>query len=288
MITPKGPGSDFKLLFTHDAPDRASMPAGFIKAFGGDWHIPDTTAAPYVYTNFAASRDGRVSFNEPGVSTGGDVTGFNPHDRWLMGLLRARADCVLMGDSTVKVEVGHIWTAEYIAPDDAAAFNALRAHEGRSKPPMLAIISYDCMLSETEACFEQADAHCVIATTAHGFDRAMQLKTKCKLDVLMLGEDSVDLRKLVDILHKEYKQDTILCEGGPRVMGGMLAAGQVSEEFLTYCPMIIGENKDAGKYRPSYVEGAAFLPGNAPQSHIHSLRVAGDYLFLQTKVTYRA
>jgi riboflavin biosynthesis pyrimidine reductase len=41
-----------------------------------------------------------------------------------MGLLRARADAILVGDNTLRAETEHLWTAAAIFPDDAAAFAA--------------------------------------------------------------------------------------------------------------------------------------------------------------------
>src|SRR5688572_8693419 len=90
MKTITGPGSAFELLFDESGPGGRALPPELQQIYGGDWRVPDNET--YVYTNFAVSRDGRVSFDEPGHLSGGDVSGFNTHDRWLMALLRARAD----------------------------------------------------------------------------------------------------------------------------------------------------------------------------------------------------
>ncbi|MEZ4621024.1 MAG: hypothetical protein R2867_36745 [Caldilineaceae bacterium] len=79
------------------------------------------------------NRDGRISFADPGIATGGDVTGFNVHDRWLMGLLRARADAIVMGDVTVTMEPEFLFCAESISPNDAPAFTAAPSR-GRALP----------------------------------------------------------------------------------------------------------------------------------------------------------
>lgn len=285
QANPIGPGSPFAILFTEDSNTTPSLPEAFRTIYGGDWHIPSIAGRPYTYSNFATARDGRVSYNEPGISSGGDVTNFNAHDRWLMGLLRARADAVLSGDGTLKIEPEHFWTAEFICPGDAAAFTALRQAEGRSHPPLFAIVSYGCDFDETSLCFQQPDLQIVVATTAQGYARGQAIRCKAKLDVHQLGEDSVDLARLSQLLYDEYYVRTLLCEGGPRLLGGMLAAGLVDEEFLTLCPSFIGETKE--KFRPSYVEGMAFLPQSTPYSRPYSLRRAGDFLFLQTRCTYR-
>ena len=65
--------------------------------YGGDWSIPEPGNRPYCYSNFVMSHDGRISFAVAGHEGGGDVSGFDAHDQWLMGLLRCRADAVLVG-----------------------------------------------------------------------------------------------------------------------------------------------------------------------------------------------
>ena len=92
----------FTLLFDETRP-QPSLPEAICAFYAGDWHIPDPKERPYIYSNFVISRDGRVSFNEPGHLGGGEVSGFNPHDRWLMALLRARADAIIMGDNTLRL-----------------------------------------------------------------------------------------------------------------------------------------------------------------------------------------
>lgn len=283
-MQPTGPGSPFTTLFDEQEAGPPSLPEP-LRAIYGDWQIPDVGARPYVYTNFATARDGRVSYNEPGISSGGDVTWFNAHDRWLMGLLRARADAVMSGDSTVKIEPDHHWTAEFICPTDADAFVELRQIEGRAPEPILCIVSLACDFGPGIACFQRPDLHIVLATTAQGYARGKAISCAARMDVVELGEESVDLAKLSQLLYTDYGVRNLLCEGGPRLMGNMLAAGQVDEEFVTLCPSFIGEAP--GKFRPSYIEGVAFLPTTTPYSRPLSLRRAGDFLFMQTRCRYQ-
>lgn len=65
MTHPQGPGSPFQLLFSDDAHQAASLPEAFRQHYPGDWHIPTIKDRPYIYSNFAKSRDGRITFNLP-------------------------------------------------------------------------------------------------------------------------------------------------------------------------------------------------------------------------------
>ena len=57
--------------------------------------MPRHAARPHVIGNFVTSLDGVVSLGIPGKAGGGEISGFNPHDRMVMGLLRAAADAVV-------------------------------------------------------------------------------------------------------------------------------------------------------------------------------------------------
>lgn len=286
MVQPQGPGSGYQLLFSDDTANGFGLPDSFRAIYPGDWFLKPANGRPYIYSNFAQSRDGRVSYNAPGVSSGGDVTNFSRHDRWLMGLLRTRADAVMMGDNTVKIEPDHIWNAAHIFPDDAPAYAELRRLEERRPEPFLVILSYDGNLGYNQAPFHDASQHIILATTASGAAQAKDVQCAAQLDVHTLGTESVDMNKMVEMLAHDYGVESLLCEGGPRVMGGMLNAGLIDEEFVTLCPSFIGRNNDA--FRPSYIEGVTWLPHTAPYSKPLSLHRAGDYLFMRTRCSYRS
>jgi 5-amino-6-(5-phosphoribosylamino)uracil reductase len=287
MIDPQGPGTPFELLFDDDsAADRAaSLPATFRQLYGGDWHMPARDGRPYTYSNFAQSRDGRISFAEAGIATGGDVTGFNVHDRWLMGLLRARADAIMMGDVTVTMEPEFTFCAESISPNDAAAFTALRQAEGRKALPLVVILSIEGRINWAEPCFQDERTQVLLATTRQGALNVSDCDCAASVAVLPLGEESVDLPRLVTLLYQTYGVRNLLCEGGSRVFANMLNAQLIDEEFVTFCPTFIGRTPT--RHRPSYTEGVAWTPADAPYSKPLNLRRAGDLLYLRTQVEYK-
>ena len=139
----QGPGTAFELLFeSHDGAETGrGLPTAFTEVYRGDWVLPNTDDDVYCYSMFVMSHDGRVSFNVPGHSGGGDVSAFNAHDQWLMGLLRARADAVVVGANTLRIEPDHIWTSEFIYPAEAAAFAQLRQREERHEAPLQVFVT---------------------------------------------------------------------------------------------------------------------------------------------------
>ena len=288
MSNPVGPGSAFQLLFDDASPSEnssSSLPLAFQEIYGGDWQVPVVDGRPYTFSNFAQSRDGRISFAEPGIATGGDVTGFNVYDRWLMGLLRARADAILMGDVTVTMEPEFVFCAETISPNDADAFTALRRSEGRKELPLVVILSLEGKIDWTLPCFQDARSHILLATTTVGAANVSDCDCAATVEVLILGDDIVDLQRLVTMLYDGFGVHTLLCEGGSRVFANMLDAGLIDEEFVTLCPTFIGRTPT--RHRPSYTEGVAWTPATAPYSKPLNLRRAGDMLYMRTQVLYK-
>ena len=71
---------------------------------------PAPQARPYCIANFVSTLDGVVSFNLPGQSEGAQISSSNEEDRFIMGLLRASADAVLVGSGTLQAvgSAGHL------------------------------------------------------------------------------------------------------------------------------------------------------------------------------------
>lgn len=287
MTTPIGFGGAFTTLADEDVGAQPHLPEPFRQIYGGDWRPLAPADRPYTFVNFVTSRDGRISFAEPGHAGGGDVSGFCAADAWLMGLLRACADTVLVGDGTLRAEPEHIWTSEFIFPTDRAAFAGLRGRLGLSPQPLHVFLSIDGAIEAGAAVFAQPELRVLIATTAAGAAEAERRLRGCaaRAKVLALGEGAVDLAALMRLLHSQYGARALLCEGGPRVYGAMLRARAVDEEFLTLSPLAIGAAP--GRPRPSLIEGAAFSPGDAPRAEIISLKRVQSHLFLRSRWLYR-
>src|SRR5690348_13132821 len=68
----------------------------------GSLAFPQHTEPAYVIGNFVTTLDGVVALNERDHTGGGDISGFNRHDKMVMGLLRAVADAVIVGAGTLR------------------------------------------------------------------------------------------------------------------------------------------------------------------------------------------
>jgi riboflavin biosynthesis pyrimidine reductase len=284
-VEPIGPGSPYTVLF--DEGDTGADLASEFEPLYGRFRLPEPIGRPWVGINLVISRDGHVSFGEPGYLGGDAVSGYNRHDTWLMGLLRSRVDAILVGDMTLRVEPEHIWTPEYIFPEDGPAFAWLRATEGRRPDPLVVFISLDGALNMEATTLNRDDIEIVVATTDDGAVEAeRRLRGRANCEILPFGAERVDTAALVRWLGETKGMRHVLAEGGPRVYGSVLADAVLDEEFVTLSPLMLGSISSAGDRRPSLVEGVGFAPGLTPYMAPISLRRAGDHLFLRSRVSY--
>jgi riboflavin biosynthesis pyrimidine reductase len=274
----------FELLLERDDAGALGLPETMRAVYGGDWRLPAASSVPYVCVNFCMSRDGRVSFSEPGHMGGGDVSGFDARDQWLMGLLRARADAVMIGDGSLKAEPDYVMTSAAICPADAAAFAALREAEGRRLEPVHVVVSADGDVPWGAEVFQRPDTDVVVVTTERAPTSVHRAAAACvsSVDVLVVGDERSDIGGVARVLAGRWGVRTIVCEGGPRLYGAMLREGLVVDEFLTVSPLLLGDD-GVGAHRPSLVEAVRFPPGGAPRSRLLSVRAGGDHLYLRSR-----
>lgn len=277
------PALPFDTLVEAPVEAGAPLPEPFASIFG-PWTMPVSDDAVYVYSNFIVSRDGRISFSEPGYYSPVSLAVGNDNDPWLMGLLRARADACLIGDSSVRLEPDHVWAPEFIFPAAAEAWAQLRAQEGLHPEILQVFLSADGDLPADCAALQREGGRVVIATTTRGAATATALvaTSRATLHVEVFDGETVDVPALLERLRTGYGVHRLLCEGGPRVYAGFLAAKAVDDEFFTLSPVVVGGCKGDGD-RPSVIEGARFMPGEAPVSTLLSLKRAGELMFLRSR-----
>jgi riboflavin biosynthesis pyrimidine reductase len=285
---PLGPGSPYSLLFDDDAGNGPGLPASFRTIYGGDWRMPPAPAErPYSFTNFVASHDGRISFNMPGNEGGGDISRHAIHDTWLMGLIRARADAILVGATTLRISPQHRWTPGGVFKEDGEAFAALRKAENRPIYPVLVLASLSGDVPAESRAISLLEQQVVIATTSAGAERAQkQLGERANVAYHISPGKELDLPQLFRELRTTYNAQTLLSEAGPRIYSLLLRDQLIDEAFLTISPIIVGNPLAPTEPRPGLVEGVAFTPDKPPQLKIVSLRRYGDYLFERVQFTH--
>jgi len=117
------------------------VPVDLVARYGGPLEIPITADRPTLLVNFVATLDGVVALGPGEERGGGVISGFFEPDRFVMALLRAIADVVLMGAGTIAGTSSTNWTAEHLQPDHAAAFARWRHDLGLAAHPTTVIVT---------------------------------------------------------------------------------------------------------------------------------------------------
>jgi riboflavin biosynthesis pyrimidine reductase len=276
-----------RTLFDHAA-SRAEpvLPPELRRSYDGDLRFsPALPDRPHVIGNFVSTLDGVVSFEIPGQAGGGEISGHNAADRFIMGLLRASADAVMVGSGTLHATApDHLWIPEYMYPDAAEAYR-LHRQTVLAKPPYPAtvIVSASGVVDLDRAVFRTSGIDVRIVTTSKGRGRliAAGVDKLGTTEVIVLDDSDllVPPAAILNFLRTAMGVRLLLHEGGPTLFGQFVAAGVVDEFFLTIAPQIAGRNRQ--RPRPAMVEGAEFLPGTAPWLRILSVKQSGDHLYLR-------
>lgn len=258
----------FDILFEADTLTDYAMPADLKHLYG---RLGFTT--PILYSNFVASVDGVVTLGST-PSAGSVISGKYPADRFLMGLLRACADAVVLGAGTLRATPGHLWTPAHVFPTLATEFTALRSGLGRSAEPQLVLLTGSGELDFGHPALARG---AVVITTEGGARKiGGRLPRSCELVTLGKG-NRLDLGRAIAEL-RARGLDVLLCEGGPHVLGQLLEAGLLDEAFLTISPVVAGRAREK---RLGMVEGVELLPAKGAWSKLLSARRHGEYLFLR-------
>jgi riboflavin biosynthesis pyrimidine reductase len=250
------------------------LPSELAEAYGG----PLGFSEPRLYANFVTSLDGVVAL--PGQRHSSRlISEHSTADRFVMGLLRACADAVLIGADTMRDSPGTLWTADHAYPPAAALFDELRHARKRPRQPAVAVLSGHGTVDPRHPAFEEG---ALVLTSETG---AARLRDRLPLaaKVLTLGPDaSLDPAAALDALRSRGHR-LILCEGGPRTLGALVAAGLVDELFLTTSPLVAGRTENGS--RPALVEGIELLPATTVGCELLTLRRAGSHLFSRYRVS---
>ena len=217
-----------------------------------------------------------------GVHDGTDSSIISAHsaaDRYVMAMLRAAADVIIVGARTLEEAPGHQWTVEKLAPDAARVLHEYRAALGRSgDAAQLVIVSGTGRLAEHVALTNPAVPTTVLTTNAAAPIRAEFPRVN---RVVVPGGGRMDGDTLMHALADTFDPRLVLCEGGPQLLGTVLAANGVSELFLTVAPRIAG--RDDAHPRLAMVEGFAAGPHALQEYALLSVRRDGDTLLLRFK-----
>jgi len=285
-----GRGLAIETLF--EAPESAAtsvrggaLPHGLAARYGPRLEIPLRPDRPTVIANFVTSLDGVVALGEDS-SGGGEISGFFEPDRFIMGLLRTLADAILIGAGTLGATANHVWTAGRVNPASTDSYAAWRTQLGLSQPqPTTVIVTGSGRLNVRHPALTDPRVPVVLLTTPAG---AAVLHSEPMGENVQLAVAGTGPRLTAAVIIDALAGLGIrlaLCEGGPHLLGDLVAAERLDELFLTEAPQLLG--RDEQQRRLSLVQGFAAGPGGGRWAELRSVRRAADHLFLRYRLRPR-
>jgi riboflavin biosynthesis pyrimidine reductase len=252
-----------------------------LAALYGQLEFPPHPGRPYVIGNFVSSLDGVVALNTPGTRTGGgEISGFNEHDRMVMGLLRAIADAVIVGAGTLRSVPNHRWTALYIYPPLVQVYQQLRASLGIAEPPLNVIVTAQGALNLALPVFQSGEVPVLLVTTPSGAEQLRKQAIPSGVQISIAdSESTVSAGAVLEAIKQLRACDLILTEGGPKLMSNFFAERRLDELFLTLAPQVVG--RDGTTERPGFVDGQRFAPEQPVWGTLVDLKRASNHLFLR-------
>ncbi len=280
----------FEVLFDNGEPSAIADPAyGNYGRLG--FPLPPGHR-PWIYSNFVQSLDGIASFL--GKNAAGSHISRSEEDRWLMNLLRAHADAVLLGIRTLMDET--VLAGEqsrgpvYNVTDKS--LNALRGRLGRGRELNVFVTGAATLDLARYRAFDGDVVQSAIITTREGAARLQARNTHPHVRIVVAGEGKfADLPRAMEILRQEFGVRYLLCEGGPTLNGYMSRAGLIDERFLTISPIEVGqwvppeqepssfERARPPTVRPTTFSAPGFVAESAPWWTWLSCRKVGDHQF---------
>ena len=207
-----------------DAVDREWSPAELAAAFA----YPEPGPAgpvPWLRANMVSTLDGAAQHDgrsQP-ISTATDMR--------IFGTLRALADVVVVGAETVRQE-------GYRPARARAEFAEAREAAGQGPAPAIAVVSAGLELDYSLPLFTSPLVPTLILTGAAAAPERIAAAEKAGARVVIAGDGvGVDPVRAVQAL-AELGHTRLLTEGGPRLLGQLVAAGVLDELCLTISPML--------------------------------------------------
>ena len=180
---------------------------------------------PWVFANMVSTADGAGAF------AGVTAPISSPADKQVFSLLRALADVILVGAATVRAE-------RYGPARTPERYQRERVARGQAPFPAIAVCSGSLQLDWGSPFFTEPKARPLVLTMeaapADARERAAEVA-----DVVIAGEEQVDLGDALRQL-RERGHELVLTEGGPTMLGELIAAGALDELCLALSPLVAG------------------------------------------------
>ncbi len=198
-----------------------------------DIFFPKLEQRPYVLINMVSSLDGKAVVKGTAGSIGGVI------DRMVMRNLRAHADAVMIGASTLRAEKLTLSVTQ-----DLARQRVLR---GLEPEPLSVLTTVSGNLPLEKHLLDSTFDNLLVFVSPS----TPSLSVK-RLSSLASVETVTTLNETLQVLKQRYAVDVLLVEGGPSLNHALVSEHLVDELFLTLSPKLLGGESNS---MPTILEG---------------------------------
>jgi riboflavin biosynthesis pyrimidine reductase len=235
-------------------PEPAELDAGQIAA---TLDLPSRPAAdprlPRVVACWIASADGRSTLGRRSSDLG------NAADRAVFRGLRAQADAILVGSRTLAIE-------RYRRPGRNPQLRERRAALGLAEEPTVLVVSRELSLPPQIPLLQDPASQVRILT----WSEAEVPSLPANIDAIRLPGGAPSLRSALGAA-RAAGIGSVVCEGGPTLLGLLIAEDLLDELVVTTAPMFVGAGEE-----PIVVALSAQL---SRQYRLVALYCGDDYVF---------
>lgn len=182
---------------------------------------------PWVFANMIMSADGAFARDGRSGGLGGSA------DKAMFHLLRGVADAILVGAGTARAE-------RYRRPSSDESTAVQRKSRSQTRAPSLAVISSSGKFPDDQPFLTGDGPDPLVFLPGSNLARINTDRTNVPigLDYRSAGVDFVDLTEVLTQLASVGAR-LVLCEGGPQLLGDLVAAGLLDQIFITVAPQLV-------------------------------------------------
>lgn len=201
---------NFEILFDDGEPSLIDDPA--LAPYGKLGFPAPPVERPWIYSNFVQSLDGVASFK--GRHPLGSDISQSAEDRWLMDLLRAHADAIILGLNTLVEEARVTGGRGPVYQIENPALRELRRKLGRRRETNIFVSGNLALDLAAYRVFEGDIVEPIIVTTTSGLEKLKEKRPPSGTHAIVAAGESklVDLPKAMGFLRSQFGIKYLLCE----------------------------------------------------------------------------
>ncbi len=216
---------------------------------------------PYIIIVSEVTIDGKLTLSR-GVSSKEIMKFMDEEATRYLHQIRAKVDGIMVGAETVRTD---------------NPFLTVRYAEGKNPTRIVPTSKADIPL---DANILQKHAPTIIVTTESAPEERVKALEE-KVEVVKIGDNSVDLIKMMDFLYKRGIKN-LMVEGGSTLNWNLIKLGLVDEIRLIHMPFIIG-----GKDTPTLVDGEGFKSlDEIVKAKLRAHFLRGSHLITEWEIKY--